>query len=111
MPQIVRCPNIEIGLYWIFDPIQLPIEDIAQWLNEKTDRIEHFGQKKKAKFLKICLNNIENISGMGEHLIEVLKLILHKNFKFKSVKNIYYFFIYFIIFVIKNLIIFGNLGI
>ena len=72
MPQIVRCSNVEITIDVVYDPIQLPVEEIAQWLNQKIDRIGVIGKKKEERFLKIKSWKIENVSKMCEHLIEVL---------------------------------------
>ena len=72
MPQIVRCPNVEIKLYYIYDSIQLPVKEIFQWLNQTADRIGVSGKKKDEKFLRIYSWSIENILGMCEHLSEVV---------------------------------------
>ena len=72
MPQIIRCSSVEIGLWQISDPIQIPIEGIVQWLNQNNDRIGFIGKKKEEKFLKIYSGNIGNVSAMCEHLKEVL---------------------------------------
>ena len=71
MPQIVGCSNVEIGIFRIDSPVQMPIEKIEEWLNQKTGRIG-FSGKKEEKFLKIYSYNIENVLEMCEHLTEVL---------------------------------------
>lgn len=66
MPQIVRCSNIVIRLYQIHDPVELPNDEIAQWLNQITDRIGFIGKKVENKCLKIVSDNIGNILGIYE---------------------------------------------
>ena len=82
IPQIVECPNLEIKLYYISDPIQLPVKEIFQWLNQNSDRSGIIGKKKDEKFLKIYSWSIENILVMCEQLIEVL--IISNNFKMSN---------------------------
>ena len=79
MPQIVRCSNVEITLAFanFYDPIQLPVDEITQWLNLKTDRIGLSAKKKEEKFLTIDsrskhVRNFQNILEMRDHLIEVI---------------------------------------
>ena len=69
MPQVVQCPNVDIWLLRISDPIELSVGEIAQWLNQKSDRI---GKKKEEKFLKISSDKIQNVLEIWEHLTEVL---------------------------------------
>ena len=73
MPQIARCSNVVIELYLIIDPIQLPVETIAQWLNQQSDeRIGLFDQKKEEKFLTIFSHQIQNVLEVRDHLKKVL---------------------------------------
>ena len=69
MSQVVQCSNVDICilLLRIFDPIELSVGEIAQWLNH--DRI---GKKKEEKFLKISSYKIQNVLEIWEHLTEVL---------------------------------------
>ena len=69
MPQVVQCSNVDICLQLINDPIELSVGEIAQWLNQKNDRI---GKKKEEKFLKIYSYNIQNVLEIWKHLTEVL---------------------------------------
>ena len=68
MPQVVQCSIVDILLLRNFDPIEFPVGEIAQWLNQKNDRI---GKKKEEKFLKISSYEIRNVLEIWEHLTEV----------------------------------------
>ena len=68
MPQVVRCSNVDIWLLQVYDPIELPVGEIAQWLSQKNDRIG----KKEEKFLEIYSDKIQNVLEIWEHLTEVL---------------------------------------
>ena len=90
MPQIVRCSNVEICLGYVSNPIQLPVGEIVQWLNLKTDpdRIELSAQKKEEKFFKIYASSIQNVLEMRDHLTEVLFI----SQQFRMLKYSNYFF-------------------
>lgn len=82
MPQIARCSNVVIELYLIIDPIQLPVETIAQWLNQQSDeRIGLFDQKKEEKFLTIFSHQIQNVLEVRDHLKKVLFVWKYIQFK------------------------------
>ena len=72
MPQVVRCSNVDIWLLQVYDPIELPVGEIAQWLSQKNDRIG----KKEEKFLEIYSDKIQNVLEIWEHLTEVLFISL-----------------------------------
>ena len=65
--QVQRCSNISISL--LCNSLQLPVEDISNWLAPKTDYgVEIYGKKKENRFLQIHSNNTKE---MWEHLKEV----------------------------------------
>ena len=72
MSEIVRCTNFSIQLHCIFAPIHLPVEAIAQWLNQNTERIEISGRMNGEKVLHIRSLFIGNVLEMCDHLTEVL---------------------------------------
>ena len=72
MPEIVRCTNLSIQPHCIFAPIHLPVEAIAQWLNQNTERIEISGRLNGEKVLHIRTLYIGNVLEMCDHLTEVL---------------------------------------
>ena len=68
MPQIDRCSNVGIEIDYA-NPTQLPVNSIAQFLNHpKYDQII---RKTKEKFLKIYLDEIQNVSNLCDHLTKV----------------------------------------
>lgn len=74
-PQIIRCSNVGILLWRMSDnQIQLPIDVIAQWLNQHADLVELIDRTKQEKFLKIDLGRgkIQSVSEMCGQLMEVL---------------------------------------
>ena len=74
-PQIIRCSNVGILLWRMSgNQIQLPIDVIAQWLNQHADRVELIDRTKQEKFLKIDLGlgEIQSVSEMCGQLMEVL---------------------------------------
>ena len=85
MPQVVQCSNVDIWLLRIFDPIELSVGEIAQWLNQKNDRI---GKKMEEKFLEIYSYKIQNVLEICEHLTEVPFISL----KFQMLNYANYFF-------------------
>ena len=72
MPEIVRCTALSLQLHCIFAPIHLPVEAIAQWLNQNTERIEILGRQNGEKVLHICSHYIGNVLEMCDHLTGVL---------------------------------------
>ena len=92
MPQVVQCSIVDILLLRNFDPIEFPVGEIAQWLNQKNDRI---GKKKEEKFLKISAYKIQNVLEIWKHLtgvlfIKILSVKIRKLFLL-SLKFIRYF--------------------
>ena len=72
MSEIVCCITFSIQLHCIFAPIHLPVEAIAQWFNQNTERIEISGRMNGEKVLHICSLYIGNVLEMCDHLTEVL---------------------------------------
>ena len=71
MPQIYRCLNVEIHLYGCKlenEQIQLPIETISKWVNQKYN-----GSNKKSdeRFLRIFVYAVQNARAIYEHLKQV----------------------------------------
>ena len=73
MPEILRCPNVEITI-----PVrhprekkQLPVEAISNWLEIANAR-KNVDQNHKEKFLKIVFSGIQNAKEMLDHLAMVI---------------------------------------
>ena len=67
MPPISRCSNLEITLFFIEEKMQLPLETISDWLNErKTD-----GRILREIFMKLSMREIQNVTEMCDLLSKV----------------------------------------
>ena len=90
MDEIKRCTNITIKIYNIvstaIDRMQLPIEEISNWLEYSStgDGMENIVQIQKERFLEIgfCLFTIQNVYEMLEHLkmVHFLKHFLNMQY-------------------------------
>lgn len=79
-PQIVCCPNVEIGIYKKNKTAtQLSVEVIDKWLNHTVDK-----KKEQHKFLHIFLSNIQNLLEICGHLTEVIYILISHVLKFKG---------------------------
>ena len=73
MPPISRCSYFEITLYHIEEAQKLPVKTISDWLNRK----KHNGQIPQEIFMKIRMNEIQNVTEVCDHLSKVTLFLLY----------------------------------
>ena len=77
MPPIERCSNVEIEIPFLWRvQKQLPVKAISNWLEMSADGMEINYQRKREKFLKIWMSDIQNTKEMIDHLVMVYLIIL-----------------------------------
>ena len=73
MDPIKRCSNLEILLYGLTQPTELPTDAISNWLNRESDGINKYS---KERCLQISLGNIQTAQHLIDHLKAVIKFFL-----------------------------------
>ena len=73
MPPIQHSSNVEIILFGLAQPIQLPVESISNFLHQKYDGIH---ENSKDRYLRINLPEIQNVHATCEHF----KKVINQNF-------------------------------
>ena len=69
-PQVRSCSNVSFT--FVCNSLQLPVEDISNWLAPKTgDGVEIYGKKQENRFPRLIYAQFENFQEMWEHLKEV----------------------------------------
>ena len=72
-PQICRCSNLRFDLWFVRQPMLLPVEAISSWLNRTIGDGRNFiGRTPKEIFLRIYASRIQNVAEMCDHLAKVL---------------------------------------
>ena len=73
MDAIKGCSSLEIKLYGLTQPIELPTDAISNWLNRESDGINKYS---KERCLQISLGNIQTAQHLIDHLKAVIKFFL-----------------------------------
>ena len=73
MDAIKRCSSLEIKLYGLTQPIELPTDAISNWLNRESDGINKYS---KERCLEIYLGEIQTPLHLIDHLKAVIKFFL-----------------------------------